>query len=94
MKKVVILAALAAASAAGPAQAQKSDVHRATGVVTKVDRDKVTIKHDPVPSLDWPTMTMAFKVKDAKVMEKLKPGAKVDFSFEKAGRDYVVTEAK
>jgi len=72
----------------------KADIHSATGVVTKVDKDKVTIKHEPVKSLNWPTMTMGFVAKDPKMQEKMKPGAKVDFSFTKSGKDYVITEVK
>jgi Cu/Ag efflux protein CusF len=32
-------------------------LHKATGVVTKVDKDKVTIQHGPVQSMSWPAMT-------------------------------------
>ena len=73
-----------------------SMVHRATGVVTKVDdaSGKVTIKHEPVQSLNWPSMTMAFTVKDKSMLEKMKAGQKIQFSFQAQGRDYVVTEVK
>src|SRR5688572_1958841 len=50
----------------------KGTVHKASGVVTKVDKDKVTIKHGPVPSMKWPAMTMAFVVKDKALMDKMK----------------------
>jgi len=69
----------------------KGAVHKASGVVTKVDNDKVTIKHEPVPSMNWPTMSMAFKVKDKALMGKMKKDQKVDFEFVQEGRDYVVT---
>ena len=72
----------------------KGAVHHATGVVTKVDKDRVTIRHDPVPSLNWPTMTMAFKVKDKAVMTKLVKDRKVDFEFTQEGREFVVTGVK
>jgi Cu(I)/Ag(I) efflux system periplasmic protein CusF len=74
---------------------KKGETHKATGVVTKSDgKGKVTIKHEPVQSMNWPTMTMAFVVKDKALAEKLKPGAKVDFEFVQEGRDYVVTGVK
>lgn len=63
-------------------------------MVTKVEKDVVTIKHDPVKSLNWPTMTMGFVAKDPKMLEKMKPGSKVDFSFTKSDKDYVITEVK
>jgi len=72
----------------------KDAVHKASGVVTKVDKDKVTIKHGPVPTIDWPSMTMAFKVKDKALMDKLPKDKKVDFEFKQEGSDYVVTAVK
>ena len=72
----------------------KGTVHKATGVVTKVDKDKVTIKHGPVQSMNWPSMTMAFTVKDKALMGKLAKDKKVDFEFKQEGRDYVVTSVK
>lgn len=72
----------------------KGTVHKATGVVTRVDKDKVTIEHEPVPSINWPTMTMAFVVKDKAVLERMKKDQKVDFEFVQEGRDYVVTGVK
>jgi Cu(I)/Ag(I) efflux system periplasmic protein CusF len=74
----------------------EGQVHKATGKVTKVDssNDTVTINHEPVPSMKWPSMTMAFKVKDKAMLDKVKPGAKVDFSFTQSGKDYVITEIK
>jgi Cu(I)/Ag(I) efflux system protein CusF len=74
----------------------EGQVHRATGKVTKVDSAKgtVTINHEPVPSMKWPSMTMAFKAKDKAMLEKLKPDTKVDFSFTQSGTDYLITDIK
>jgi Cu(I)/Ag(I) efflux system periplasmic protein CusF len=68
--------------------------HKATGVATKVEKDKVTIKHGPVPTINWPSMTMAFTVKDRELMDKLSKDKKVDFEFRQEGRDYVVISVK
>lgn len=77
------------------AQTTKSQVttHRAVGVVKSVDaaKNKVMIQHEPVQSLKWPAMTMAFKAKDAKTLDALKSGAQVNFEFEQRGAAYVVT---
>jgi len=107
MKNRTLVLALFALAAAGTAYAQsggmtgmdtkkdaKGPVHKATGVVTKVDKDKVTIKHEPVRSMNWPSMTMAFKVKDKALMDKLAKDKKVDFEFKQEGKDYVVTSVK
>jgi Cu/Ag efflux protein CusF len=74
----------------------KAASHKATGVVTKVDSEngKVTIKHEPVQSLNWPSMSMAFTVKDKKLLDKLAVDKKIDFEFVQQGKDYVVTSVK
>jgi Cu(I)/Ag(I) efflux system periplasmic protein CusF len=72
----------------------KGSVHKATGVVTKVDKDKVTIRHEPVQSMNWPTMTMAFTVKDKTLMDKVGKDKKVDFEFVQEGKQYVITSIK
>jgi Cu(I)/Ag(I) efflux system periplasmic protein CusF len=72
----------------------KGTVHKGTGVVTKMEKDKVTIRHEPVQSMNWSAMTMSFQVKDKALMQKLKKDQKVEFEFVQQGRDYVVTSVK
>ena len=72
----------------------KGSIHKATGTVTRVDQDKVTIKHGPVQSMKWPAMTMTFKAKDKAMLGKVKQGEKVDFSFVQSGKDYIITSVK
>ena len=76
------------ASAAAKAQA--------TGVVKSVNAEKgtLTIAHEPIPSLQWPAMTMNFKASDAKLLGQAKPGAKIAFEFEQRGKDYVITSIR
>lgn len=52
------------------------------------------ISHGPVSSLNWPPMTMNFKVKDAALLGKLAVDKKIDFGFVKDGDGYVVTSVK
>ena len=94
MKFVFVLSLLLAVSPIAFGQSDKGTVHSATGVVTKVDKNKVSIKHEAIPSLKWPAMTMAFTAKDQSVIEKLKKGDKVNFEFVQEGKDYVVTAVK
>jgi Cu/Ag efflux protein CusF len=63
------------------------------GEVRKVDKDakKITLKHGEIRNLDMPPMTMVFQVKDAALLERVKPGDKVKFSAEKVGGAYTVT---
>ena len=55
-----------------------------TGVVKKIDAKSgsVTIAHDPIKALNWPAMTMPFKVADKALLAKMKPGAKVRFQLD------------
>jgi len=63
------------------------------GEVKRVSKDtkRVTLAHGPLTGFDMPAMTMAFPVKDAALLDQLKPGDKVRFALEKSGEDMVVT---
>jgi Cu(I)/Ag(I) efflux system periplasmic protein CusF len=102
--KHFLAAALAAMTLAVPAFAQSTHNHAAPaanavsgtlydGEVKRVSKDtkRVTLAHGPLTGLDMPAMTMAFPVKDAALLDKLKPGDKVRFALEKSGEDMVVT---
>ena len=67
------------------------EVHKGTGVVTKVEKEKVTIKHEPIASLNWPTMTMAFTVKDKAMLGKVAKDKTVEFEFVQQGQQFVIT---
>lgn len=71
-------------------------VHKAIGTVKKVDTKAgvVTIAHEPIKSLNWPSMTMGFKVKDKMLMDKLADGKKVEFEVMQEDKDYVITGVK
>lgn len=76
--------------------ASTQTTHMAKAIVKKID-DKastVTLAHDPVASLNWPAMTMHFKVKDKMLLKKLSVDKRVDVQFVKEGEDYVVTSVK
>ena len=70
--------------------------HHATGVVKSVNAEKGTVRidHQAVSSMNWPAMSMTFKAKDKKMLQAVKPGAKVEFDFEQHGKDYVITKVK
>ncbi len=76
--------------------AKAGETHKGKGVVKSVDAKKgtVSLSHEPIQSMKWPAMTMTFKAKDKAMLEKVKPGAKVEFSFVQSGKDYVVTDIK
>ena len=104
MKPLLIAASLAAlvslsaladekprAAARGAAASQPAALN--DGEIRKIDKaaNKITIKHGPLAKLDMPPMTMVFQVKDASLLERVKPGDKVKFDAEKVGGAYVVT---
>ena len=51
----------------------KAQKHVAKGTVKSIDAKAgtVTLDHEPVKSLKWPAMSMAFKVQDKALLEKL-----------------------
>lgn len=71
-------------------------IHKASAMVTKVDRQAgtVTLAHGPIPTLKWPGMTMAFKVKDKQMFDQLVVGKKVDVELVQDGKNYAVTAVK
>ena len=70
--------------------------HVAAGVVKKVDAKAgvVTIAHGPVKTMNWPAMTMGFKVRDKMLIDRLADGKNVEIEFVQEGKDYVVTTVK
>ena len=79
-----------------PAQRGAAKIHSAKGTVKSVDAKAgtITLDHEPVKSMNWPAMTMAFKVQDRTLADKLSKGQKVEVEFEQRGKDYVITSAK
>ena len=70
--------------------------HKGVGVVKGVDPKKgtVSISHEPIESMKWPAMSMTFTAKDKKMLEDVKPGAKVEFEFVQQGSKYNITSIK
>lgn len=97
MKSIAFAVAVLAASAgvaaaqdhgdhaahAGHAAAPAVGSVEGVGVVKKIDAKagSVTIAHDPIKALNWPAMTMPFKVADKALLGKMKAGAKVRFQL-------------
>jgi Cu(I)/Ag(I) efflux system periplasmic protein CusF len=89
--KLAALAAVAALVVHGGAALAQADA--TAGEVTKIDKaaGKVTLKHAEIKNLDMPPMTMAFRVKDAKVLDSVAVGDRVRFVAEKVDGQYTVT---
>ncbi len=61
--------------------------------VRKIDKaaQKITLKHETIKNLDMPPMTMVFKVQDAALLDKVKPGDKVLAAIEQREGALIVT---
>ncbi len=84
----------AAAAAAGATPAPAAVGHKTVGQVDAIDAASgtLTLKHEPVPALKWPAMTMEFKAANSGLLRGLKPGQAVSFEFvERQSGEYVVT---
>lgn len=53
------------------------------GEVKQIDRaaGSITLAHEPVPALKWPSMTMAFSASERALEAEVKPGQRVEFDF-------------
>jgi len=71
-------------------------VHRAEGRVEAVDRARstVTLAHGPVPSLNWPAMTMDFKVADPAVLAGLASGQQIRFEISDRAGEWVIVRTE
>lgn len=82
---------LETAAGAEPAQARADEAtqtthHLTEGTIQAIKPDEITIAHEPVPSLNWPAMTMGFKRPEKGLPEDLKVGDRVSFSFMKTAQ--------
>lgn len=77
--------------AAAAPRAAASELY--AGEVKRVSKDarKVTLAHGPLKAFDMPPMTMAFAVKDAAMLDRVKAGDKVQFALERQGNDLIVS---
>jgi Cu(I)/Ag(I) efflux system protein CusF len=76
---------------------EASQTHTGTGKVTAIDRQsgKITITHDPIPSLGWSSMTMPFEIKDTSQLESVQKGDKVSFALAQGDNEqYVIQEIR
>ena len=75
---------------AAPAAAKTGD---STGEITAIDpaAGTVTLKHEPIPGVGWPAMTMAFRASPPTSLAGLKVGDKVKFSVRIEGDSNTVT---
>ncbi|PTQ76769.1 Cu(I)/Ag(I) efflux system membrane fusion protein [Nitrosomonas oligotropha] len=75
------------------AKASPSKTHRGEGTINAMDfaHATITLAHGPIASLQWPAMTMDFRVFDPALLRSLKPGQKVAFEItEESAGEYII----
>lgn len=89
-------ATLLSAALVSPVYAAQPQSAQGTGIVQSVDAKaaSVTLKHDPIPSLQWPAMTMPFTLAKPELAKGLVPGQKVKFVLENSNNGYRITSIK
>lgn len=77
-------------------EAGSKTIHVAKGLVKDVDLTSgtVSVAHEPIKSLNWPAMTMTFKVPDKALFKRLPKGKQVEIEFVQDGKSYIVTKVK
>jgi Cu(I)/Ag(I) efflux system protein CusF len=92
----IVLALVLAFAASAALAAQAPDAAAVTpptgrsakgvGVVTEIDAKEqiLTLKHEPIPALGWPTMTMPFHLASPDLLKGLKVGQKIAFDTREA----------
>ncbi len=64
------------------------------GTIKAIDRDAgtVTLDHGPIATLNWPAMTMTFKIESVDILKDAAVGNKVHFTLKNQGGKPTVTE--
>jgi Cu(I)/Ag(I) efflux system membrane fusion protein len=79
------------ASRGSPGEAANA-VHEASGRITAIDGQHVTIAHGPIASLNWPAMTMQFSLARPELARGLAGGESITFRFREASGAYVIED--
>jgi Cu(I)/Ag(I) efflux system membrane fusion protein len=80
---------MAASGATAAAQATPV-MHEGEGTITQLSDESVTLSHGPIPSMQWGSMTMPFKLGNPQSASGLKAGDRVRFRFHQHGGDFVI----
>ena len=67
-----------------PIVANTAKRHQGEAKVEAITRDAITLSHDPIPSIKWPSMTMDFKPPEKGLPRNVQAGDRVSFEFYEA----------
>ncbi|MDR2422203.1 MAG: copper-binding protein [Deltaproteobacteria bacterium] len=81
-------------AAAGGEAIEAAGLYQGQGQITGLNPQGLSLEldHDPIPALNWPRMTMGFKVTEADLLADLAVGDKVQFDFKQSGRDWLIVD--
>jgi len=65
-------------------------LHEGVGRIEQVSPRSITLSHGPIPSAQWPAMTMTFGLSSPALAQGVKPGDRVSFAFEQSPSGPVV----
>jgi Cu/Ag efflux protein CusF len=83
------------ANVSGPAAAVQTTMYHGVGAVKSIDvkRPSIEIDHQDIKDL-MPAMTMEFYVKDAALLNGIKPGDRIEFTLENGVGGLKITQIK
>jgi membrane fusion protein, copper/silver efflux system len=67
---------------AAPAAPAQLGLYESRGRIEALTADSITLSHEPVPAINWPAMTMTFKLGSPALAKGMKVGDRVGFGFE------------
>lgn len=98
IKQTIIAVMFAAAAIASPLTALADEaIPKVMGEVKKVKpkSGKITIKHEPIPNLDMPGMSMVFRIDEGVDITEYKKGDTVEFTVvERDGKMVILSIEK
>jgi membrane fusion protein, copper/silver efflux system len=74
--------AIGSPTAAAEKIAAKPALYETLGRIEKIAPDAVTLSHEPVPALNWPAMTMSFRLGEPALARGFKIGDRVRITFD------------
>lgn len=69
-------------STATPSTAKTPALYESVGRIEQISPTSVTLSHEAVPAIQWPAMTMAFRLADPALARGMTSGQRVGFAFE------------
>ena len=88
------LARLSSPDQAAAAPDKATPAFSGEGVVEAVTSVALTISHDPIPALKWPSMTMDFVVPKSGLAKDPEVGERIRFDFIDEGGNYVLRKVE